>query len=254
MKKLYFLNEEESDRILNLHKDATKKQYLTENNKKLITEGTGTKDDPFTDADLTPDVNTLVNAMDGWVDGEDITEVYGVITKYLTSFAINDDDLSATTVEPAIKRITTLYSLDENGDSLVNDITGVGTTTLDNATIKRKNQIVQMINKGLATVTPVASSGTTSGTTDTSEMEKWKNFPCVPKHPKAKQEKLSDSSFTYSIDGIYYYSNGRKQLTDGTTVNYTCNDPEFKPTRSGSTVKQLTTPSDAELDAVLGKL
>lgn len=30
MKKLYFLNEEESKRILNLHKQATKKQYLSE--------------------------------------------------------------------------------------------------------------------------------------------------------------------------------------------------------------------------------
>ena len=30
MKKLYFLNEEESIRILNLHKDATKRQYLKE--------------------------------------------------------------------------------------------------------------------------------------------------------------------------------------------------------------------------------
>jgi len=30
MKKLYFLNEEESKRILNLHKNATKKQYLSE--------------------------------------------------------------------------------------------------------------------------------------------------------------------------------------------------------------------------------
>ena len=30
MKKLYFLNEEESKRILNLHKEATKKQYLKE--------------------------------------------------------------------------------------------------------------------------------------------------------------------------------------------------------------------------------
>jgi hypothetical protein len=30
MKKLYFLNEDESSRILNLHKDATKKQYISE--------------------------------------------------------------------------------------------------------------------------------------------------------------------------------------------------------------------------------
>jgi hypothetical protein len=32
MKKLYFLNEEESKRILNLHKEATKKHYLKETN------------------------------------------------------------------------------------------------------------------------------------------------------------------------------------------------------------------------------
>ena len=30
MKKLYFLNEEEKERILNLHKNATKRQYLSE--------------------------------------------------------------------------------------------------------------------------------------------------------------------------------------------------------------------------------
>jgi len=37
MKKLYFLNEEEKERILNMHKDATKKQYLIEN-KNIINE------------------------------------------------------------------------------------------------------------------------------------------------------------------------------------------------------------------------
>jgi hypothetical protein len=45
MKKLYFLNEEESNRILNLHKDATKKQYLKEEDgqlyKKFATDGSG---------------------------------------------------------------------------------------------------------------------------------------------------------------------------------------------------------------------
>ena len=39
MKKLYFLNEEESNRILNLHKDATKRQYLKEDdNSKILSE------------------------------------------------------------------------------------------------------------------------------------------------------------------------------------------------------------------------
>ena len=36
MKKLYFLNEEEKNRILNMHKDASKKQYLTENKSQVF--------------------------------------------------------------------------------------------------------------------------------------------------------------------------------------------------------------------------
>ena len=46
MKKLYFLNEEESKRILNLHKDATKKQYLKEDdNSKTLSEQSDMKFD-----------------------------------------------------------------------------------------------------------------------------------------------------------------------------------------------------------------
>ena len=36
MKKLYFLNEEEKNRILNLHENATKRQYLGEQNQSLF--------------------------------------------------------------------------------------------------------------------------------------------------------------------------------------------------------------------------
>jgi hypothetical protein len=87
----------------------------------------------------------------------------------------------------------------------------------------------------------------------------WSKFPCVAKHPKAKKSVNPVSrSEVYEINGDYYYPNGKKFKKDYTTgqritVNYTCNDPEFK-LKSNSTVKQLTTPSDAELDAVLGKL
>jgi hypothetical protein len=36
MKKLYFLDEEEKHRILNLHESATKRQYLSEQNQSLF--------------------------------------------------------------------------------------------------------------------------------------------------------------------------------------------------------------------------
>ena len=97
MKKLYFLNEEESIRILNLHKDATKRQYITENNKKLITEATGAYNSPLTDEDLESDVDSLVTELDGWVDDDNIENVYDIIKKYLTLFALNDDILDTPT-------------------------------------------------------------------------------------------------------------------------------------------------------------
>ena len=375
MKKLYFLNEEESIRILNLHKDATKRQYITENNKKLITEGTGAYNSPLTDEDLESDVDSLVTELDGWVDDDNIENVYDIIKKYLTLFALNDDILDTTTIEPAIKRIVYLYNLEENGGNLVKEINNVGTTSLDNASIKKKGQIGQMITKGLALVKPVvpktpeeiakdnekiakdkaaaaaktvmdktvaATTAVSKETEDTREawksfpcvlnhpnkkeeiyksgevsyvigginyesdgrkvtyvqdeagdwqkeaiepftcndrefktgdasrvrkltpeqIETWKNFPCVPKHPTAVEEEAG-GEITYLINGVNYFSSGKK-LTYEKDANgewkvkyrqkYTCNDPEFKTTRSGSTVKQLKTPSDVELDAVLGKL
>jgi peptidoglycan hydrolase-like protein with peptidoglycan-binding domain len=42
------------------------------------------------------------------------------------------------------------------------------------------------------------------------------------------ETKLSDGDTSYTISGVTYYNNGRKQMADGTMVNYTCNDPEFK--------------------------
>ena len=36
MKKLYFLNEEEKERILNMHRNASQKHYLRENKSKIF--------------------------------------------------------------------------------------------------------------------------------------------------------------------------------------------------------------------------
>ena len=80
---------------------------------------------------------------------------------------------------------------------------------------------------------------------------------------KSRLEKYITSILDpYLINDVNYFSNGIKityELKNNENKikyrqKYTCNDPEFKKTRSGSTVKQLKTPSDAELDAVLGKL
>jgi hypothetical protein len=56
----------------------------------------------------------------------------------------------------------------------------------------------------------------------------YSKFPCVKKHRKAVKGKDVDGNDIYTINGVVYYGNGRKRLTNGTMANYTCNDPEFK--------------------------
>jgi hypothetical protein len=56
----------------------------------------------------------------------------------------------------------------------------------------------------------------------------YSKFPCVKKHRKAVKGKDVDGNDIYTINGVVYYGNGRKRLSNGTMANYTCNDPEFK--------------------------
>jgi len=59
MKKLYFLNEEEKERILNLHKDATKRQYIKEQTNLTPEQGLGfVVQTPPTTTTTTIDPNT----------------------------------------------------------------------------------------------------------------------------------------------------------------------------------------------------
>jgi hypothetical protein len=56
----------------------------------------------------------------------------------------------------------------------------------------------------------------------------YSKFQCVIKHRKAVKGKDVDGNDIYTINGVVYYANGRKRLSNGTMANYTCNDPEFK--------------------------
>lgn len=67
--------------------------------------------------------------------------------------------------------------------------------------------------------------------------ESWKTTnSCVPSQNGATPVKLNDGSTAYKIGEIYYYSNGRKKLADGTMANYSC-DKEFK-TNKGNNPRQ----------------
>ena len=67
----------------------------------------------------------------------------------------------------------------------------------------------------------------------------WSMRPCVTGSTGAVETKLSDGDTSYTISGVTYYNNGRKQMADGTMANYTCNDPEFKQaSTTGNPVQQ----------------
>jgi hypothetical protein len=67
-----------------------------------------------------------------------------------------------------------------------------------------------------------------SDDTPTPTTDPYSKFPCVKKHRKAVKGKDVDGNDIYTINGVVYYGNGRKRLSNGTMANYTCNDPEFK--------------------------
>ena len=66
-----------------------------------------------------------------------------------------------------------------------------------------------------------------SGTANTDEL--WKNpkVSCVTTQPGVKGSKIGDGSTAYFLNGVTYYNNGRKRLSDKTVANYSCST-EFK--------------------------
>jgi hypothetical protein len=57
---------------------------------------------------------------------------------------------------------------------------------------------------------------------------KTNSFKLLTGFKGAKQQKYSDGTMSYLINGVTYFANGRKMLANKTMANYTCKDPEFK--------------------------
>jgi hypothetical protein len=74
------------------------------------------------------------------------------------------------------------------------------------------------------TSTPTESK---SNDTPTPTTDPYSKFPCVKKHRKAVKGKDVNGNDIYTINGVVYYGNGRKRLSNGTMASYTCKSPEF---------------------------
>lgn len=84
-------------------------------------------------------------------------------------------------------------------------------------------------------------------------------YSCVPSQPGATATKMSNGSTVYKIGEVYYYSNGRKKLANGTMSNYNCST-EFKSntprqsTNTGSSVNNRFADSVKSLGVEGGKM
>jgi hypothetical protein len=104
----------------------------------------GGKGAAYTDAELKPNVDRLVDDLDGLVLLDDLKSIYNILIKYDGSLALADDD---TTEINAIPRILELYARDEPGSTLLGDVNSVGTATLAVEAEKYKTKIATLINK-----------------------------------------------------------------------------------------------------------
>lgn len=75
----------------------------------------------------------------------------------------------------------------------------------------------------------------------------WSNYPCAPSHPSATWSKNDDGTLTITLNGVYYYNNGRK-ISGGTKSNFTCQDPEFANVKKLGGGAKIEKPADAPQD------
>ena len=257
MKKLYFLDEEEKNRILNLHESSTKRQYLREATEK----GGAGYVDPATD---TPEAK-IAREFYGSASGPGTNEANMLIA------------IQSITLPAQFWKVNELVKNLPNNSSKL-DIAGVINDEMGRDNLGDVNKIIEALKTAGITATKesetrkLASGGTSENFKEntfkitsqpvvsktSSELDAWATFKCVTSQPNAKRIKLKNGSTAYQIGSVVYYSNGRK-FVDGKPYTYTCNefkgnvvDPKKRREQLSSRLKQtqksLGLPDSGALD------
>jgi hypothetical protein len=244
MKNLFLINEDERNRILNLHETATKNQYLTEQSDELTKSakriaakmakaavGMGTDEDAIVAAIQEIKDGNMFNLVNGLIPAYGMGEYITIVN--ILNGEFGTDDLSyVEQIYNHLKSIGITMTYQDDVDSSGNDIF-------------KENSIKITVPK--VTPAPAASK---------SAEETFKNFPCVPTLANKKRIKM-ESNGSFVIGNFRYFGNGRKgDITTKQVLNYTCNDKEFKTAASsgataGTTKPKASVPTDADLDKYL---
>jgi hypothetical protein len=222
MKKLYFLDEEEKNRILNIHEGATKRQYLSEQTLSVDEQiakqfydtgalGMGTNPDEMFNA-----LNKITSAEQFWKVNELVKNRPKNSSKLDIAGVINDEFEYYNTED-----IDTGESNNADLDKIIAKLTTLGITS----TIKKKSAGIGSAyaeNTFKITSQPIVAK--TAAELDATWATTYK---CVTLQPGAKTGKMNDGSTKYFVGDVTYFNNGRKLLPGQTsTVPYTC--AEFK--------------------------
>lgn len=244
MKKLYFLDEEEKNRILNLHESATKKQYLSEATEK----GGAAYVDPTTDtpdakiarafyqsavgpgtneANMLTALQSIKSAAQFWKVNELVKNLSSNSGKLDIAGVINDE-MDRDNLED-VKKIT---------DSL-KSTAGITATYGSEDRKLASGGVAKLFKKNTFKITSQPVVAKTAAELDAAWATTYK---CVTTQPGAKASKLKDGSTAYVINGYVYYSNGVKRkipVASNKSEKYSC--AEFKSNKSnkGSSVASI---------------
>lgn len=152
------------------------------NQKKLIMEGNGTINSPFTDAQIQVDVDTVVDDIDGWTQEYNVRSVLAILKKYYGTngqdkVGMDDSNPTQTVKVPACRRFLYLYKLDE-GTDLLTDLNDerAQVTTFSNEGIKNLDKCIWYVKncpQKLTTTTPSSTPGSSGSLPSKGNDQNW---------------------------------------------------------------------------------
>ena len=235
-KNLYFLDEQEKNRILNLHESHTKKQYLLSEQQwwddiRYSTVGKGIEGFALGGA-----LGAIKKMMSDIPNRATFSkDMRAVCTSNKIGPAVNSNQLDtiSANLKKAIETQNILgqgYATKASAEQIKNELSKISSVPDICGVIKRygENYGADLLTKlnnefyndnawNNSVRLPLMAAMRKTEQLSKKEAEKpaetlvgWENYPCVTTNPNAKKVALKDGSVAYDLIGMYFYGNGRK--------------------------------------------
>lgn len=280
MKKLYFLNEEEKERILKLHESATTKQYISEADTGSVLGGAAAG---AAIGSAFPVVGTIAGAVIGGalglirgsggsysgvekifqacnasgmgkttMDGGTLDSISKQVHDAIEGWGTDEDAIKSALGKiatiPDLCAVNKRYAENYPGYTLLGDLDG--DIDSDSEWNEYVYQPLLAAKRKSEELGAGKSSGGSSWMKDTVKTQmvsillksqpSWANYMCIVNNKDAKIGKMSNGSYAITIGNSVYYDNGRYKAPDGTMKSYTCPGTTVTTTKSVTPTKTKT--------------